>query len=80
MKNKVIKASIGAGVDFGDSVDGLGIEHAVANDAKLAATFAHQNIAARKKGHAERSVEGFGDDGYFDLVLLGSIKDEWTIA
>ena len=80
MKNKVIQASIGASVDFGDSADWLWVEHVVTNDAQLTAAFAHQNIAAGKKGHAERPVQSFGDDGYFYLVLLSGIEDEWTIA
>ena len=80
MEDKIIQAGVRAGVDFGDSADWLGIENAVANDAKFSATFAHQNVTAGEKGHAERPIEGLCDDGYFDLVLLSGIENERTIA
>src|SRR2546425_266616 len=76
MQGKVIRAGFGAGVDCWASADWFGIDHTVANDAKLTATLAHQNITAGKKSHAEGAVEGLGHHAYFDLVLLSGIDNE----
>ncbi len=80
MQDKIVQAGVGASIYLGDSGDGLRIEHTVTNDAQLAAALAHQDVAAGEKGHAEGPVERLGDDGDFDLVLLGRIEDEGAIA
>src|SRR5580698_1271396 len=80
MENKIIQAGVSSGVDFGDPADWLGVEDAVANNAKLASAFAHQNIAAGKKSHPERTGECFGDDSYLDFVLFSGVENERTIT
>ncbi len=57
MKDKIVEAGVRAGIDFGHSADGLGIQHAIPNDAKRSLALAHKNVAAGEKGHAERLAE-----------------------
>src|SRR5204863_2474204 len=81
MQDKIVEPCVRAGVDLGNSADRLRIEYAIANDAKPARSpFAHQNITARQKYHPEGTVETLRDYRDFNLVLLGCIENEGTIA
>jgi hypothetical protein len=59
----------------------LRIEHAIANDEKLArAALADEHVPTGEKGYAEGAVERFRHHRHLDLVLLGSIENEWTVT
>jgi len=80
MKYEVVQAGVRAGVDLGNSSDGLWIEDAIAKHAKFSAAFAHKYISAGQKRYAERAVERSRQYGDLDLVLLGGIENERAIT